>query len=221
MPSMQYTRRIRALLTSSERALFKKLSTPQKIQDHLDKLPINFELHDETCMSPRTALRAKKIHCIEGAFIAATALSYHGEPPLLMDLQTIAEDEDHVVALFRQNGLWGAISKTNHTMLRWRDPVYKTTRELAMSYFHEYVMWDDGRKSLLAYSKPFDLRRFAPERWVTVEENLFWLAEKLDNSRHFPIVPKKNMRLLRKASKIELRAMRITEWPLTTIKKHL
>jgi len=166
-------------------------------------------------MSPRMVLRKKTAHCFEGALLAATALMYHGHSPLLLDLQTISDDEDHVVALFQNNGYWGAISKTNHTMLRWRDPVYKTTRELAMSYFHEYVMWDDGRKSLLAYSKPFDLRQFAPERWVTTEENLFWLAEKLDNSRHFPIVPKKNARLLRRASKIELKAMHIVEWKET------
>ena len=207
-----FTKRLISILTLYERAVLKKLVTPQKIQDYLDTLTMNFEIQGETYMSPRMVLRKKTAHCFEGALLAATALMYHGHSPLLLDLQTISDDEDHVVALFQSNGYWGAISKTNHTMLRWRDPVYKTTRELAMSYFHEYVMWDDGRKLLLAYSKPFDLRRFAPERWVTAEENLFWLAEKLDNSKHFPIVPRKNVRLLRKASKIELRAMHIVEW---------
>ena len=207
-----FTKRLISILTLYERAVLKKLVTPQKIQDYLDTLSMNFEIQGETYMSPRMVLREKTAHCFEGALLAAAALMYHGHSPLLLDLQTIASDEDHVITLFQHNGYWGAISKTNHTMLRWRDPVYKTTRELAMSYFHEYVMWDDGRKSLLAYSKPFDLRRFAPERWVTAEENLFWLAEKLDNSKHFPIVPRKNVRLLRKASKIELRAMHIVEW---------
>ena len=210
-----FTKRLISILTLYERAVLKKLVTPQKIQDYLDTLTMNFEIQGETYMSPRMVLRKKTAHCFEGALLAATALMYHGHSPLLLDLQTISDDEDHVVALFQNNGYWGAISKTNHTMLRWRDPVYKTTRELAMSYFHEYVMWDDGRKSLLAYSKPFDLRQFAPERWVTTEENLFWLAEKLDNSRHFPIVPKKNARLLRRASKIELKAMHIVEWKET------
>ncbi|HCM43946.1 MAG: hypothetical protein UY59_C0009G0010 [Candidatus Kaiserbacteria bacterium GW2011_GWA1_50_28] len=209
---MQYADRLRAILTPPERRVFESLNTPQKIQDYLDTLSMNFEIQGETYMSPRMVLREKTAHCFEGALLAAAALMYNGHSPLLLDLQTIASDEDHVITLFQHNGYWGAISKTNHTMLRWRDPVYKTIRELAMSYFHEYVMWDDGRKSLLAYSKPFDLRRFAPERWVTSEENLLWLAEKLDNSRHFPIVPKKNARLLRSASKIELKAMRIVEW---------
>lgn len=206
-----YSKKLKPALSSSERALFKKLSTPQKIQDYLDKLPINFEVRGETCMSPRVLIRKKTAHCVEGAFFAAAALAYHGRPPLLMDFQTFPDDEDHVIALFKQHGYWGAVSKTNHAIVRYRDPVYKTPRELAMSYFHEYLMWD-GRKSLLAYSKPFDLRKFAPEQWVTSEKNLLWLADALDDSRHFPIVPKKNQRLLRKASAIELRAMCVVEW---------
>ena len=208
---MSYSHRIQALLTPPERAIFKKLSNPQKIQDYLDKLPINFEMVGETCMSPRMVMVKKTVHCIEGALFAAAALTYHGHPPLLMDFQTLPDDEDHVVTLFKQNGYWGAISKTNHAIVRWRDPIYKTLRELVLSYFHEYLMWD-GRKSLRAYSKPFDLRRFAPERWVVAENSLLWLADALDDSRHFPIVPKKNRALLRKASSTEIRAMRILEW---------
>ena len=208
---MRYSERIRVALTPPERALFKKLSTPQKIQDYLDTLPINFEMRGETCASPRVLNVKKTAHCIEGAFFAAAALAYNGQPPLLMDFQTLPDDEDHVVALFKQHGCWGAISKTNHGILRYRDPVYKTVRELALSYFHEYLLWD-GRKSLLAYSKPFDLRRYPPERWVVAEKSLLWLADALDDSHHFPILPKKNRGLLRKASAVELRAMRIVEW---------
>lgn len=208
-----YAKRLKALLTPPERTIFKKLSTPRKIQDYLDTLPMNFELAGETYISPRELIRAKTAHCFEGALLAAAALAYHGQAPLLLDLQTINEDEDHVVALFKQNGYWGAISKTNHAILRWRDPVYKSVRELAMSYFHEYFFWKSGKKSLLAYSAPFDLGRFPPERWITAEGSLFWIAERLDNSRHFPAVPKKNRRLLRNASKTELRAMlRTVEW---------
>ena len=206
-----YVTRLKQLLTPPESDLFQKLSTPQKIQDYLDTLSINFESSGETYMSPRRVLRAKTAHCFEGALLAATALSYHGQRPLLLDFRTIPADEDHVVALFQQNGYWGAISKTNHAILRYREPVYKSVRELAMSFFHEYLM-RDGRKSLRAYSKPFDLSKFAPERWVTADRELFWLAEALDSSRHFPAVPKKNLRTLRKAYGIELRAMEITEW---------
>jgi len=206
-----YRNRLKALLTPPESRLFQKLSTPQKIQKYLDTLPINFETKGETYMSPRRVLRAKTAHCFEGALLAATALAYHGQRPLLLDFRTIPADEDHVVTLFRQNGYWGAISKTNHAILRYREPVYRTVRELAMSFFHEYLM-DDGRKSLRAYSRPFNLSKFSPERWVIAEEELFWLAGALDDSRHFPTVPKKNLRTLRRAYPIELRAMKLLEW---------
>ena len=206
-----YVTRLKQLLTPPESDLFQKLSTPQKIQDYLDTLPINFESSGETYMSPRRVLRAKTAHCFEGALMAATALAYHGQRPLLLDFRTIPTDEDHVVALFRQNGYWGAISKTNHAILRYREPVYRSVHELAMSFFHEYLMWD-GRKSLRAYSRPFDLSKFAPERWVTADQELFWLVEALDWSRHFPAVTKKHLRLLRKADDIELRAMKLIEW---------
>lgn len=148
---------------------------------------------------------------MEGAVFAAAVLAYHGQKPLLLDFQTLPVDEDHVVALFRQNGYWGAISKTNHSILRYREPVYKNVRELAMSFFHEYLLWS-GKKSLRSYSAPLDLSKFRPERWVSAKEDLWWLVEALDSSRHFPAVPKKNARLLRKAYPIELRAMKIVEW---------
>src|SRR3989338_238706 len=212
---MRYSERIRRVLNSREQAVFKKLTTPQKIQDYLDTLPVNFEMTGETYQSPRRVLETGTAHCFEGAVFAAAALAYHGGKPLLLDFQTLPIDDDHVVAPFKQNGFWGAISKTNHAIVRWRDPIYKTPRELALSYFHEYLMWD-GRKSLRGYSKPFDLRKFAPERWITSEKSLIWLADLLDESKHFPIIPKKNQSNLSNASATEIRAMRIVEWPLTT-----
>ena len=208
---MPYSARLKQLLTPPERRAFQKLSTPQKIQDFLDDLPINFELLGETYMSPRRVLRERTAHCFEGALFAAAALAYHGKKPLLLDLKSIDADQDHVVAPFKEAGRWGAISKTNHAILRYREPVYRTVRELAMSFFHEYLM-DDGRKSLRAYSRPFNLSKFSPERWVIAEEELFWLAGALDDSRHFPTVPKKNLRTLRRAYPIELRAMKLLEW---------
>jgi hypothetical protein len=199
------------LLDPAERKLFRRLDTPQKVQDYLDSLPVNFEQKGQTYMSPRRVIHEKVAHCFEGALFAAAVCAFHGEKPLLMDFQTIPEDEDHVVALFRQNGNWGAISKTNHGILRYRDPVYATPRELAMSYFHEYLM-HDGRKSLRAFSKPFDLSAIAPRRWVIAPEELHWLVDRLDNVKHFPAVPRKNLRVLRKASYVELRVMDILEW---------
>src|SRR3989344_2379480 len=206
-----YADKVRALLSPLERKIFAKLTTPQKIQNYLDTLPINFELRGETYMSPRRMLKAKTAHCFEGALFAAALLAYHGHKPLLMDLRTAVPYEDHVIALFRVNGLWGAISKTNHAILRYRDAVYRSPRELAMSYFHEYVE-SDGKKSLREYSSPFDLARYAPKRWVAADDDLHWLVDVLDNARHFPIAPKKNLRTLRAASPFERKVMDTVEW---------
>lgn len=208
---MHYARRLHELFESAERAFFQRLSAPAKIQDYLDTLPINYELKGETYLSPRLVLRHKKAHCFEGALLAAAALAYHGQQPLLLDLQTRFGDQDHVVALFRLHGLWGAISKTNHSVLRYRDAVYRTPRELAMSYFSEYSL-PTGKKTMRAYSAPFDLTRFAPEKWVTTEEHLQWLVNAVDRSRHFPVAPHKNMRSLRKTDAIEIRSQELVEW---------
>ena len=206
-----YGDKVRKLLSPTEKKIFAKLTTPQKIQDYLDTLPINYELRGETYMSPRRMLLAKTAHCFEGALFAAAVLAYHGKKPLLMDLRTAVPYEDHVITLFRANGLWGAISKTNHVVLRYRDAVYRSPRELALSYFHEYVE-SDGKKSLREYSAPFDLTRYAPERWVTAEKELHWLLGALDNARHLPIAPKKHLRALRTPSRFERRVMDIAEW---------
>src|SRR3989344_3456038 len=139
-----YGEKIKALLSPAEKKIFRKLITPQKIQDYLDTLPVNFEQKGETYMSPRRAIRARAAHCFEGALLAAAALAYHGKPPLLMDFRPTPTDGDHVVAVFCERGRWGAISKTNHAILRYRDAVYESPRELAMSFFHAYLEWDGG-----------------------------------------------------------------------------
>jgi len=197
-------------LTATEEAFLRKLSTPQKIQDYLDLLPMNHEKQGETHMSVRRVLRAKKAHCIEGALVAAAALMLQGEKPLLMDLTARRPDDDHIVALFRQNGYWGAISKTNHAVLRYRDPIYKTLRELALSYFHEWF-YKDGRKMLMSYSDPLDLRMVS-SRWLTDENDVWYLDRHLDALRHHPLVPRKNRRLLRPVSRVEKAAGKIVEW---------
>src|SRR5438445_8488823 len=118
--------------------------------------------------------------------LAACALWVHGEPPLLMDLQA-ERDYDHVVALFRRGRCWGAISKTNPPLLRWRDPVYRTLRELAMSYLHEYAN-RRHQKTLRSFAGPFDLRRVAPSEWVTCTRNCWDIANRLEDLRHTPLV---------------------------------
>lgn len=198
-------------LTPTEEKILKKLSTPQKIQDYLDTLPMNHEKRGETHMSVRRVLREKKAHCIEGALLAAAALKFHGEKPLLMDLKARRPDDDHVVALFKQRGYWGAISKTNHAVLRYRDPVYKTLRELALSYFHEYFWYRDGKKMLVSYSNPLNLSALG-DGWVTAEDELWFLDKKLNALPHFKIVPPKNARVLRPANRFERRVAGIEEW---------
>lgn len=197
-------------LNPQEIKIFKSLNTPAKIQDFLDTIPINFEKKGETCMSPRMVLQNKKAHCAEGALFAAAVFMFHGSKPLLLDLKTIRPDFDHVVALFKQKGYWGAISKTNHPVLRYREPIYKTIRELALSYFHEYI-WDDGRKTLRSYSQPFSLLRY-DDSWVTADYDLFSIMDDLDHSKHYQIIPKFLKSKLRKADKIEMKAGFIREW---------
>jgi len=212
MPSPRTRAALRKLLTPAERRLFARLDTPQKIQSFIDKLPANYELDGDTVMSPRRMLRAKLAHCAEGALFAAAVLTFHGKRAWLMDLRALPADHDHIVTLFREHGLWGAISKTNHAILRWRDPIYKSARELAMSYAHEYCL-PGGKKSMLAYSRPFSLARFVPKRWVIADDDLHWLMDALDESPHVPVAPPKAMRTRRRSSKVELLAQEVKEWP--------
>lgn len=198
-------------LTPLEIRTLKRLSNPQKVQDYLDSLPINFEKRGETYMSPRRVLREKKAHCFEGALIAALAFWIHGKEPYLMDFTTSSHDEDHVIALFKENGFWGAVSKTNHAILRYRDPVYKTPRELAMSYFHEYYLFENGRKTLRSYSRPFNLKRLGT-KWITDDQDLDYVADALDAAKHFSTIPSANRKKIRRASSIELRMGKIMEW---------
>ncbi len=201
-------------LFPEELAILKKLDTPEKIQDFLDAFPSNLSRYSDSCSSPRMALRKGRAHCIEGAFIAATALWLQGERPLLMDLKAEKPDFDHVVTLFKKNGYWGAISKSNHPVLRYRDPIYRTLRELALSYFHEYVLASTGDKTLRSYSRPFSLKRFGMD-WITSEEHLWDIALALDESQHYPLLPPGGARLLRKATDIECQAGRLQEWKRT------
>ena len=200
-------------LTEKEIKFLKKLNTPSKIQDYLNSLPVNFETRGETLMSPRKVIREKKAHCLEGALLAALALKINGQKPLLLDLKTSdrKRDNDHVVALFRKNGHWGAISKTNHAVLRYREPVYKNIRELAMSYFHEYFT-DNGKKTLESYSLPFDLSKSKVRDWAISEKNLWPISKELNRVKHFKILDKRTKKGLRLADRIEIKAGKILEW---------
>ena len=181
-------------LSAAEFAVLRRLATPEKIQRYLYDLKQNFEPDGDTCRPVRGVLREGRAHCIEGAMLAACALWVHGEPPLLMDLRA-ERDFDHVVTLFRRRGCWGAISKTNGLGLRWRDPVYRSLRELAMSYVHEYVNRRD-HKTLREFSRPFDLRRVSPAVWVTGEKNAWEVCDRLDEIPHHRLMSRVQIRTL-------------------------
>ncbi len=196
-------------LTRSEFATLERLDTPQKIQEFVSSLRSNFEVGGQTCLSVREVLRQRRAHCIEGAMLAACALWIHGEPPLLLDLQA-ERDYDHVVALFRRNRCWGAISKTNPPVLRWRDPVYRTLRELAMSYLHEYAN-KRGHKTLRRYSRPFDLRRIDPKDWVTNGKNCWDIGDAIDGTVHYPLLTSRQAKQLRRRDALERRIGTVLE----------
>lgn len=202
MKKMQFTKK--------EKNLLKKLNTPAKVQDFLNGLRFNFERGGETLKSPLFTLRHESAHCLEGALLGAYVLSLHGFTPYLMHLKATAGDYDHVVAPFKVRGFWGALSKTNHAVLRYREPVYKNIRELAMSYFHEYFL-DNGQKTLRQYSAPLNLNRFG-QSWATAEGDLWAIDKALDKIKHFSILPRTATKNLRKADKIEIQAGKITEY---------
>ncbi|MBP6926268.1 MAG: hypothetical protein KBB70_01045 [Candidatus Pacebacteria bacterium] len=195
------------LLTPAEKALFKKLNTPEKIQDYIITLPTN---NTDSVQSVRRSFNKQKMHCLEGAFFAAAVLWFHGDEPLLLDLRTTSDDLDHVIALFKRDDLWGAISATHHSVLRYRDPIYKNIRELALTYFHEYFL-NSGVKTMRAYSKkPFSLLLYG-DLWLFDEEELYDIGAALDDAPHEPIAPPKTIRKLRKADKIERIAADLTK----------
>ncbi len=205
--------------SEEEVKLFKKLNSPQKIQDYLNNVPFNFDERASSCLSPRMVIKRNKADCIEGAIFAAAALEYHGSKPLLLDLRStkMPYDYDHVVALFKLGKYWGAISKTNHSVLRYREPIYKNVRELAVSYFHEYFL-DSGKKTLREYSVPFNLNSLNKINWRINEKSLSEVIDRLDKIKHNKILSKEQEKNLRKADKIEIESTKRVEYHKSKIK---
>jgi hypothetical protein len=199
----------KTLYTKQEISLFKKLNTPQKIQAFLNTLKYNFDVYE--CKSPRRVLEEGNAYCIEGALLAAAILQFHGHKPLLLDLRAKTPDYDHVFALFKQNGSWGALSKTNHGVLRYRDPIYRTVRELVLSCFHEYFL-DSGVKTMRDYSRPFDVSRFDKQNWQIDTEDIWYIPDYLDTVPHINLLTPIQIRALRLAEPIEIALGKITEW---------
>jgi hypothetical protein len=198
------------IFTKKEIALMNKLNTPARVQDFLNGLKFNFEKHGEELKSPIRTLRAGTAHCFEGALLGAYILSLHGFPPLVLHLKATQDDYDHVVVPFKQDGLWGALSKTNHAVLRYREPIYKNIRELVLSYFHEYFL-DNGIKTLREYSEPLNLNKFG-NNWPTHRQDLWGIDKALDKIKHYKILTRVTLVMLRKADKIEIKAGKIVEY---------
>jgi hypothetical protein len=180
---------------AGELALLSALRTPERVQRFLDeRIGYNKEKGGATCRGPRRVLRDRLAHCLEGALFGAAALRVLGWEPLLLDLEAV-RDDDHVLAIFRQYGCWGAIAKSNYAGLRYREPVYRTLRELAMSYFEDYYN-HQGERTLRAYSRPVNLRRFDRIHWMTAETDLWAVSDHLFAIPHRPLLPRSVIRRL-------------------------
>jgi len=169
--------------SKAELRLFGMLSSPIKIQRYLNRMAYD---PDYGARSPRWIIKERKAHCFEGALFAAAALRQLGHRPLLVDIRSW-NDDDHVLAVFRERGYWGCVAKSNYTVLRFREPVYRSIRELVISYFDVYFN-PIGQKTMRGYSLPLDLSQFDKRRWMTTDEDLQYIGDKLDEIKHFRVL---------------------------------
>jgi hypothetical protein len=188
--------RYRSPWNRTELAILGRLTDPERIQAFLDRLPYSA---DPFSRSPRSVLRDRKANCFDGALFAAAALCRAGYPPLVMDLRAV-RDDDHVIAVFRRGGHIGAVAQSNCVGLRYREPVYRTVRELVLSYFEDYFNVDH-EKTLRSYSAPLDLSRFDRLCWETSDENLEEIGARLDAMRHFPLLSARQVASLARVDK--------------------
>jgi hypothetical protein len=189
--------------TRRELRALRAFRSPRGVQRALDAMPYHLA---STAWSPRRVLQERTAHCLEGAIFAATALRVLGFPPLLLDLEAV-QDTDHVIAVYRERGHWGAIAKSNFSGLGYREPVYRSLRELVMSYFEGYINLR-GDRTLRAYSRPVDLSRFdrVHPGWMTAETDLWWVAERLVKIRHTPLLAPAQVRHLSRVNRRSLEA---------------
>jgi hypothetical protein len=188
-------------LTGREIKILEKLSTPVRIQHFLDSIPYSTE---SRYRSPLEVLRDKVAHCFDGALFAAMALRRIGHPSLIMDLIPNRRDDDHILALYRIGGYWGAVAKSNFTGLRYREPVYRTRRELVLSYFEQYYNIA-GEKTLRGYSDILNLRSFDKDGWMYRREPLESIARRLDTLKRFMLL---NRSMIRRLNRMDPRSYR-------------
>jgi len=187
--------------TTEEKEFLNRFNDPWSIQVFLDSIDYNPSYE---CRSPRWVIRKRSAHCFEGALFAAAVLDFLGYKPLIVDMKAF-NDDDHVISVFREDGYWGAVAKSNFTSLRFREPVYRSLRELIMSYF-DFFFNLNGDKSLRSYSLPFDLTLFNKRNWATTDEDLEYIGDKIESLYHFPVVPEKMIKKLNIASESMLNA---------------
>ena len=179
-------------LTRAERRIVAGLTSPPRIQEFLDETSYSTE---DIYRSPLRVLRERRAHCFDGAVFAAASLRRVGFPPLVLELIPNERDDDHLVALYRREGLWGAVAKSNFVGLRFREPVFRNLRELVLSYFEQFFN-AAGEKTLRAYTLPLDLTRFDALRWTVADGPLERIAEALDRKRRVPVITEKAARQL-------------------------
>lgn len=173
------------LLTDPERGIISRLTSPAKIQVFLDDIAYST---DDFYRCPLRVLRERTAHCFDGAMFAAAALRRIGQPPLILDLLSNGRDDEHLLALFKFDGHWGAVAKSNFVGLRFREPVYRTLRELAMSYFEQYYNVE-REKTLRGYTGPLNLKRFDRFDWMTKDKPLELIAQRTEEIRRINLIP--------------------------------
>ena len=177
------------------------MKDPHGIQTFLDAIPYHLE---DTAWSPRRVLAEETAHCLEGAIFAAAALRANGYPPLLLDFEA-EQDTDHVIAIFRERGCWGAVAKSNYTGCRWREPVYRTLRELALSYFNVYCNLRRER-TLRRFSVPVNLSRFDRQQWMTTDKPIWFIVYHLFDIKHYALLSKAQEKRLHRVDERLFRA---------------
>jgi hypothetical protein len=188
-------------LDDRELRLFRRLKNPAGVQLFLNSL----DYHDaDTCWSPRRVLRENTGHCLEGAMLAATAMRVLGYPPLILDLEG-EQDDDHVIAVYRHRRHWGAVAKSHFNGLRDRPPIFRTLRELALSYFEDYYN-GRGERTLRGYSRPVNLTRFDHLHWMTSEKPVWFIPERLVEIPHVRLISAAQARILKRLDHLAMRA---------------
>ena len=180
-------------LTAREAATLRRLTPPWRLQRFLDE-EVDYDVSGKACRSPRRVLRERKVRCLDGALFAAAALRLQGHRPLVVDLEAVY-DSDHVLAVFRDGGGWGAVARSNFSGLRYREPIHRTVRELVLTYFEGYFNYR-REKTLRAYSRPVDLSRFDSLAWMTAEDDLWPIARALFEVPHTPILGPRQVKRL-------------------------